>query len=100
DLNAGYTRRSGDGSTVSRDATVWTVSTGGPAVGQFGWVAEVFGYPRTAGPAGDPSIVAALFGPTLSVREWLALDGGFIVPIAGSPPRAIYAGGVVNGGRW
>ena len=45
-------------------------------------------------------MVAALFGPTLSVREWLALDGGVIVPIAGSPPRAIYAGGVVNGGRW
>lgn len=100
DINAGYTRRVGDpASNEPRDATVWTVSTGGPAVGRLGWVAEVFGYPRTTGPAGQPSTVAALFGPTMSARTWLALDAGVIVPIAGSPPRAVYAGGVWNVGR-
>ena len=31
DLNACYTRRSGDGSVVPTDATVWTASFGGPA---------------------------------------------------------------------
>jgi hypothetical protein len=99
DINAGYTRRSGDGSTAARDATVWTISTGGPAVRSLGWVAEVFGYPRTTGVAGQPSTAAALLGPTLLARTWLALDAGVIVPIAGSPPRALYAGGVWNLGR-
>lgn len=99
DINAGYTRRSGDGSAAPHDATVWTISTGGPAVGPLGWVAEVFGYPRTTGSAGQTSTVAALFGPTLSVRTWLALDAGVITPIAGSPARAVYAGGVWNVGR-
>jgi hypothetical protein len=99
DINAGYTRRSGDGSAAPRDATVWTISTGGPAIGSFGWVAEVFGYPRTTGIAGQPSVVEALFGPTLSACTWLAVDAGVMVPITGSPPRALYAGGVWNVGR-
>ena len=99
DINAGYTRRGGDGSTAPRDATAWTISTGGSAVGPLGWVAEVFGYPRTTGAAGQPSTVAGLVGPTLLVQTWLALDAGVIVPIAGSPPRALYAGGVWNVGR-
>ena len=99
DINAGYTRRGGDGSTAPRDATLWTISTGGPAVGALGWAAEVFGYPRTTGPAGQPSTVATLFGPTLSASTWLAFDAGVIVPISGSPPRAVYAGGVWNVGR-
>jgi len=99
DINAGYARRGGDGSLFPRNATSWTVSTGGAAVGAVGWVAEMFGYPGTTGPAGQGSTVAALVGPTFSAKEWLALDLGVIVPIAGSPPRAIYVGGVVNAGR-
>lgn len=99
DVNAGYTRRSGDGSRAPRNATVWTVSSGGPGPGPVGWVAEVYGYPRTAGRAGQSAIVAALFGPTLSLRSWLALDAGVIVPLAGPQPRALYAGAVWNVGR-
>jgi hypothetical protein len=99
DLNAGYTRRSGDGETASRNATVWTASFGGPAVGPVGWVGELYGFPRTSGPAGQDSIVAGLFGPTFSVRSWFALDTGFIVPVTGPQPHAVYFGGVWNVGR-
>jgi hypothetical protein len=99
DLNAGVTRRSGDGSTVPRDATVWTISTGGPGWSSLGWVAELFGYPRTIGAAGQPAITATLFGPTWSVRQSLALDAGVIVPLSGPQPRATYFGGVWNAGR-
>ncbi len=54
DINAGYTRRSGDGSNAPKNATLWTVSFGGPAAGQLGWTAECYGYPGTGGP-GWPS---------------------------------------------
>jgi hypothetical protein len=99
DLNAGYTRRSGDGSAAPRNATVWTASFGGPGVGAIGWVAEIYGMPRTSGPAGADNLVALLFGPTATVRPWLALDGGVIVPVRGPQPRAIYVGGVWSIGR-
>jgi len=99
DLNAGYTRRSGDGSKVPRNATVWTASFGGPVAGMLGWVAECFGYPGTGGRAGEAPIVAVLAGPTLLVRSWLALDAGVIVPVSGPQPRAFYAGAVYNVGR-
>ena len=97
DINAGYTRRSGDGTTTPRDATAWTISAGGPATGALGWVAELYGYPRTS--AGQTSIIATLFGPTLSVHEWLALDAGVIIPVTGAQPHAVYIGGVWNVGR-
>lgn len=99
DLNAGLVRRSGDGGAVPRSATVWTASFGGQAAGAFGWVAEVYGYPGTAGPAGQRPIVALLGGPTLLARPWLAFDAGLIVPLAGPQPRALYAGCVWNVGR-
>jgi hypothetical protein len=99
DLNAGYTRRSGDGLTAPRNATVWTASFGGPAIGRVGWVAEIYGFPRTSGPARQDSIVALLFGPTFIVRPWFALDGGVIAPVTGPQPRAIYVGGAWNIGR-
>jgi hypothetical protein len=99
DINAGYTRRSGDGSRAPRDATQWTVSTGGPLAGVFGWVAECYGYPGTGGPAGQPPIVAVLAGPTLLARQWLGVDAGVIVPVSGPQPRAFYAGLVYNVGR-
>jgi outer membrane putative beta-barrel porin/alpha-amylase len=100
DLNVGYTRRSGDGSTVSRNATVWTASFGGPfGSGPIGWVGELYGYPATGGPAGQSSIVALLGGPTLQIRSWLVGDAGVIVPMSGPQPKAIYAGAVYNIGR-
>ena len=99
DLNAGYTRRSGDGTTVPQSASLWAASFGGPALGRLGWVAEVFGYPATDGPVGAESAVAFLAGPTLAVRSWLALDVGVILPITGPQPRAIYGGAVYNAGR-
>jgi Putative MetA-pathway of phenol degradation len=96
DLNAGGTVRSGDGSQASRTATVWTASFGFPLLGAFGWVAEVFGYPGTAGVQGEKGSVALLVGPTFSAREWLALDLGTIAPVTGPQPRAVYAGFVWN----
>jgi hypothetical protein len=99
DVNAGYTRRSGDGTAASRSASVWTASFAGPARGPLGWVAELYGFPATSGPAATASIVAFLGGPTVLVRRWLALDGGVIVPITGRQPRALYLGVVYNVGR-
>jgi hypothetical protein len=99
DLNMGYTRRSGDGTIAPRAASVWTVSFGGPAAGPVGWVAELYGFPATSGPAGDASIVAVLVGPTFKVRPWFVLDVGVIAPITGPQPRAIYGGVVYNIGQ-
>lgn len=99
DLNVGYTRRSGDGSIAPTSATLWTASFGGPFTGALGWAAECFGYPATSGPAGQPSIIALLAGPTVLVREWLSLDVGLIVPVTGPQPHALYAGVVYNVGR-
>lgn len=99
DINVGYTRRSGDGLTTPRNAALWTVSFGGPAAGDVGWVAELYGLPRTTGRAGQDAIVAALFGPTLAVRSWLVFDGGVIVPLTGPQPHAVYFGVVWNLGR-
>jgi Putative MetA-pathway of phenol degradation len=105
DLNVGETRRSGDGSRAPNAAGIWTASFGFPVFGNVGWVAELFGYPRTSGIAGMQAIAAFLTGPTFSAREWLAFDAGVIAPITGSQPRAAYAGLVWNLGcalprRW
>ncbi len=99
DLNVGYTRRSGAGTLAPRNASVWTASFGGPARGALGWVAELYGYPPTSGPAGSDAIVAVLAGPTVQVRPWLVLDAGVIAPLTGPQPRAFYVGGVYNAGR-
>jgi hypothetical protein len=99
DINAGYTRRSGSGLTTPKTATVGTVSFGGPAGGPIGWVAEVYGFPETSGPAGQERVIAALFGPTFTLRSWFVLDAGAILPIAGPQPHAIYVGGNWNIGR-
>ena len=96
DLNVGQTWRGGDGTTAPKSASLWTASFGFPIDGPLGGVAELFGYPRTTGPAGAKSTVALLFGPTYLVRKWLAVDSGIIVPIAGEQVSAIYAGFVWN----
>ncbi|HEV8197348.1 MAG TPA: hypothetical protein VGP87_11945 [Gemmatimonadales bacterium] len=99
DLNAGVTRRSGDGSLAPKTATLWTASFGGAASGRFGWVAEVYGLPGTNGPAGSENIVALLAGPTFAVRPWIVLDLGGIIPISGPQPYAIYSGLTWNIGK-
>jgi len=99
DINAGYTRRSGNGLVIPRTATEWTFSSGGPLASAFGWVVECYGYPGTGGPAGQAPIVALLAGPTYSARTWLAFDAGLIVPMHGPQSRAFYAGAVYNVGR-
>jgi hypothetical protein len=100
DLNGGYTRRSGDGSGAPRNATVWTVSTGGPVAGALGFAAEVFGFHGTAGPAGGPASIAMLVGPVVTVRPWAVVDVGAIVRLHGAQPHAIYAGLVYNFGKF
>ena len=99
DVNVGYTHRSGAGIVAPRNATLWTVSFGGPASGALGWTAEIYGYPPTSGPAGTKATVAVLAGPTLLVRSWLELDVGAIMPATGPQPRAYFVGGVYNIGR-
>lgn len=99
DLNAGATWRSGDGTNAPLTSTVWTASFGMPVRGAFGWVVEVFGYPRTSGPAGSASTAALLTGPTYLVRPQLALDAGIITPISGPQPHAFYVGLVANVGK-
>jgi hypothetical protein len=93
DLNAGITRRT----SAPRTTTVWTASFGGPFDQRFGWVAELYGYPGTA--AQSP-IVALLAGPTFELAPMLVLDAGFISPLAGPQPHALYAGLTYNVGRY
>ena len=100
DLNAGLTRRSGDGNDVPRTATLWTASSAIPIGGSFGWQLECFGYPGTHGPSGSVPIVAILTGPTLAAWRSVAFDAGVILPLAGPQPRAVYAGVVANVGRF
>lgn len=99
DLNAGITRRSGDGTDAPKTSTLWTASFGAPLAGALGGVLEVYGYPGTSGAAGQAPIVALLTGPTYTVTKSLVLDVGVIVPIAGPQPHAIYAGLTTNVGR-
>ncbi len=99
DVNAGYTRRSGNSDLAPRDATLWTVSSGFPLRGAFGGVLEIYGLPGTSGTSGERPIVALLTGPAVTPRPWLELDIGLIVPIAGPQPHALYCGFVWNLGR-
>lgn len=96
DLNIGGTKRSADRPGAPGRAAIWTASFGFPLVGQSGWVAEIFGYPRTGGVDGAAPVAAFLTGPAFTAREWLAFDTGIIVPITGAQPHAAYAGFVWN----
>ena len=98
DLNAGVTRRSGNGSSAPINASIWTASFGIPIRGPLGAALELFGYPGTAGPAGEKGSASILVGPTFLLRKWLALDAGVIVPLTGPQARAIYTGFVWNVG--
>ena len=99
DVNVGFARRSGDGTSVPRTATLWTVSTGTTISGALGLAAEVFGLPATSGPAGARGAVAVLAGPILAVRPWVTLDLGAIVHLRGPQPDALCLGMVYNLGR-
>ncbi len=99
DVNAAYTHRSGGGTRVPRSATLWTVSLGSTLIGPLGWVGEVSGLPGTGGLAGSPPIVACLFGPTLTVRNWLVFDAGISPTLAGPQAPYEYAGVTWNIGR-
>jgi hypothetical protein len=99
DLNAGYTRRSGNGANAPKDSTLWTVSTDFPIVGELEWDAEIFGYPGTSGPAGYAPIVAFLTGPAFEVHPSVILDAGLILNITGFGGTAVYAGVTWNMGR-
>ena len=98
DLNAGQTRRSGDGTSAPRTARIWTASFGFPVRGPLGATVEIFGFPRTTGAAGTKAIAAFLIGPTFLVRKWFAMDAGIIAPITGRQARAMYTGFVWNFG--
>lgn len=100
DLNLGYTRRSGDGSAAPRNATVATIAAGWPLKGRLGFTAELFTLPHTSGPAGAPTAVALLGGPTFRLTPACVLDVGGIVKLAGDQPDALYAGLTWNLGRW
>jgi hypothetical protein len=99
DVNAGYTRRSGDGTAAPKNAWIWAVAAGTPVQGAFGVTAELFGYPRTTGPAGADGTVALLGGPVITLHPWWTLDFGGILKLRGPQPNGIYAGGVYNFGR-
>jgi hypothetical protein len=99
DLNAGYTRRSGDGTNAPVNATLLTASFGAPIHGPVGSVAELFTYPGTSGPAGTPPQIGFLTGPTLQVRRWLVLDAGVILNVQHMGGNAAYAGLTYNAGR-
>jgi hypothetical protein len=65
----------------------------------LGWVAEVFGFPGTTGPAGNRGTAAFLTGPTFTIARWLVIDAGAIVPLTGPQPHSWYAGLTWNIGK-
>ncbi|MFI5245618.1 MAG: transporter, partial [Gemmatimonadales bacterium] len=97
DLNVGYTRVGAHDGHGASNAALWTASFGVPVVGSFSWNIELFGYPTVDG-SGNPSTVALLTGPGYLVSRIFNLDMGFISPLQGRQPNAIYAGAVWNVG--
>lgn len=99
DVNAGYTRRGGDGTVVSTDATVWAVSAGLDVAGRLGWCAEFFGYPHTTGISGEPSIVGFLTGPSFAIDKSVVVDAGMALDVRKFGATQVYAGVTWNIGR-
>jgi hypothetical protein len=95
DLNVGYTRIGAQGGNAASSSALWTTSFGIPLVGDLGWQLELFGYPTIDG-SGSPSTVAVLMGPSYRLNRIFNLDAGFISPIRGRQPNAIFAGLVWN----
>jgi hypothetical protein len=99
DVNAGYTRLGGESATAPHDSTVWTAAAAFPVAGRVGWAAEIYGYPGTSGPSGQPPVVALLTGPNLTVSSSLVLDAGAIFDIEGFGGTSVYGGLTWNIGR-
>lgn len=99
DLNVGYTRRTGDGSTAPTNEWLWTISTGFPLVGQLGMGAEIFGAPASTGPAGKPRVVAFLTNLNYAPTPRVVVDAGVTFNISGFGDPAIFAGVTWNMGR-
>ena len=95
DLNVAFIRNGAQGANGASSAVLWTTSFGIPFIGNLGWQLEFFGYPTIDG-SGIPSTVAVLAGPSYRVSRILNLDAGFISPIRGRQPNAIFAGIVWN----
>jgi hypothetical protein len=95
DLNVGYTHIGAVASGAASSSALWTASLGIPLAGDLGWQLELFGYPTIDG-SGNPSTVAVLTGPSYRLNRTFNLDGGFISPIRGRQPNAIFAGLVWN----
>ncbi len=99
DLNAGYTRRSGNGEFAPTSSTLVTASFSTQLRGPFGGVAELFSYPGTGGPAGASTQMGFLFGPTFQAMPWLVFDAGAILNVRNMSGNAAYAGVTYNAGR-
>ncbi|MEP6764335.1 MAG: DUF4337 family protein [Gemmatimonadaceae bacterium] len=99
DLNVGITRRSSNGRQEASTSTMFAASSSIPVRGKLSFALECFGYPGTGGADGSAPTVAMLFGPTYLIKPELNLDLGWIAPISGGQPRAIYVGVVANLGR-
>lgn len=99
DLNAGYTRRRGDGSRAPRHESLWAASAGGPLSGRVSWMGEVSGSPRTSGPAGRARVVNSVVGVNAAVTPFLVLDVAAFVPLAGDDAFTVMSGAVWNVGR-
>ena len=99
DANVGVTERTGNGIRTPKMATLWTASFSSPIANNFSWAAEMFGYPGTSGPAGAPSSVGVLLGPTYTARRYLVFDTGVILNVSHMAGNSGYAGLTWNLGR-
>jgi hypothetical protein len=98
DLNVGYTRRTGDGSRAPKTEALWAASLGGPLSRRVSWLGEVYGYPATAGPAGESAIVGSIVGASAAISSSIVVDIALALPVAGPESHAVLAGVVWNAG--
>jgi len=99
DLNAGYTHRGGDGTVAAKNATLWTISTSTQIYQRLSWCAELFGFPRTHGPAGEDAAVGFLFGPTVELNRRVVVDGGVVFDVKELGGNQVYTGVTWNLGQ-
>ena len=99
DLNASYTRRSGDGSVAPVNSTLVTASLGGAIAGPIGGTVEVFSYPATSGLSGSPTSVGSVIALTYQLRKWFVVDAGGVFDIRNRGANAFAAGFTYNIGR-
>ena len=84
---------SGASPAIPRTASLWAVSGGIPLAPRVTWGVELFGYPGTAGQAGEPPVVGFLTGPSVRLTKRLVIDGSAaIVGVKGFGSPAFFAG--------